>query len=179
MPMGNHRIYTHEGAFGIQIPEENLDKALKAFDEMIDEEDLQGEIMYDLEVDASEVTEMDIKEVEKFGRISGQGFPVPTFKITGLVVEEASTKKLGSHVRAVMGADKKTVKINLDDGWAMMKFRSNEGYGLDIHEEYYNGDSFITEIDVVGQLNLNNFYNFGLKRNVTTKQVFAEDYIIK
>lgn len=166
----------HEGAFGVEIDADDLNKMLVAIDNMIDDEDLEEIIYYDLEVEVSDITDMDIREVEKFSLISGQGFSTPVFKLTGLVVAEANTKKLGDHVRAVMGSDKRTVKINIEDGWALMKFKSDETYGLDIEEHYH--DNFITELEAVGTLNLNIFFNFGLRKNVTTMQLFLQDYKI-
>lgn len=167
----------HEGAFGVEFPEENLHEIISYFNSTLDSTDLQKVIEYDLELDASEIEELDIKEIEKFSKIVGQGFPEPKFLIRGLVAEEAYTKKLGNHVRAVMGSNNDTIKINCENAFALMKFRSNENYALDIEEHFSN--NFITEIDVIGTLNLNRFYHGGLKRWVITKQIFLDDYEIK
>lgn len=168
----------HTASFGVEFDAENMEDIFKYFDEILDENDLQGEIYYDLELDESEVTELDIQEIQKFSRITGQGFKTPIFKITGLVVEEKSTKKLGDHVRAVMGSDRNTVKINIENSWALMKFRTKDTYALDIEKHFYTSDSFMTQIEAVGQINLNSFYNYGTRRLEVTKQVFVDDYRI-
>lgn len=168
----------HEGAFGVGFSAENLDKIISHFNNTLDSTDLQKLIEYDLELSVNEIEEMDIKEVEKFSKIVGQGFPEPKFLVRGLVVEEGSTKKLGNHVRAVMGSNNDTVKINCEDGFALMKFRTQEMFAKDIEDHFYDPDNFCTEVDVIGSLNLNQFYNRGLKRYVVTKQIFLEDYRI-
>jgi single-stranded-DNA-specific exonuclease len=157
----------HEQAFGIEIKAENLDKALAKFDEMIDDEDLQGEIYYDLELHESEITDMDIKEIEKFGRISGQGFPVPKFKVTGLIAEE----------RSILGKNKDTIKITCDNEMACMMFKVDENFAMDIQDEL-DSDSFMVEVEVVGQLNINKFMHWGKRQLIVTNQCLMDDYII-
>jgi single-stranded-DNA-specific exonuclease len=166
----------HEQAFGVEFTEENFENIIKYFNENLEADDLQKVVEYDLELHVDDIDDMDIKQVEKFSKIVGQGFSEPKFKIKGIIVDEKSTKKLGSHVRAVMGKNLDTVKINCEGDFALMRFRTNEKYAEDIHNFYYS--NFITELTVVGSLNLNKFYNFGTKRTEITKQVFLEDYKI-
>lgn len=166
----------HEPAFGYEFKAENYDLIVDYFNENLKQEDLQHVAYYDLELNIDDIDEMDIKDVERISRITGQGFAEPKFLIKGVVVEEANTKKLGDHVRAVMGSNKDTVKINCEDGFALMKFRTSENYGLDIEQHFE--DNFMTELEVIGSLNLNVFYNWGLRQNVVTKQIFLTDYRI-
>lgn len=168
----------HEGAFGVQFKESNLPKIIEFFNETLCEDDLQHVVVYDLEVDIEEVDDIDLKSIEKFSKIVGQGFPEPKFLVNGLVVDEKFTKKLGSHVRAVMGKNLDTVKINCEGNTALMKFRTNEEYAKDVELHYADEESFATEIVAVGSLNLNKFYNYGTRKTEATKQVFLEDYKI-
>lgn len=168
----------HEGAFGVGFTVENLNKIISHFNDTLDSTDLQKAIQYDLEMHVSDIEELDIKEIEKFSKIVGQGFPEPKFLVRGLVVEEGHTKKLGKHVRAVMGANNDTVKVICEDDFALMKFRTQDTYAKEIEDHFYDKTNFCTEVDVVGSLNLNRFYNGGLKRWVTTKQLFLEDFRI-
>lgn len=168
----------HESAFGVEFKGENLPKIIDFFNETLNSEDLQKVIEYDLELGVSEIEEMDIRQVEKFSKICGQGFPEPIFLIKGLVVEEGYTKKLGTHVRAVMGANKDTIKIKCENDFALMKFRSNEEYAKEIEDHFKDERNFLTELDVVGSLNLNNYYNFGAKKMEITKQIFLHDFKI-
>lgn len=173
-----HFAQGHEGAFGVSFAEEDLDKIISYFNDTLDSTDLQKSIEYDLELEASDIEEMDIKQVEKFSKIVGQGFPEPKFLVKGLVAEEGYTQKLGNHVRAVMGSNKDTVKIICEDEFALMKFRTQDTYAQDIETHFYDKSNFATEIDAIGSLNLNRFYHGGHKRWITTKQVFLEDYRI-
>lgn len=173
-----HFATGHEAAFGVSFSAEDLDKIITFFNDTLDSTALLRVFEYDLELEASDIDEMDIKEVEKFSKIVGQGFEEPKFLVKGLVVEEGYTQKLGNHVRAVMGANNDTVKIICEDDFALMKFRTQDTFAKDIQDHYENGDNFATEIDAIGSLNLNRFYHGGHKRYITTKQVFLEDYRI-
>lgn len=166
----------HEPAFGYEFKAENYNDIVKYFNENLNSDDLQHVHYYDLELNIDDIDEMDIKDIEKLSRIVGQGFTEPKFLIKGVIVEEANTKKLGDHVRAVMGSNLDTVKINCENEFVLMKFRTNEDYGSDVEQHFE--DNFITELEVVGSLNLNSFYNWGLRREVITKQVFLSDYKI-
>lgn len=167
----------HEQAFGVEFVAENLDAVYNYFNEMLDEDDLQHVVEYDLEVNVDDIDDFDIKQLEKFSKIVGQGFPEPKFKIKGIIVEEGYSKKLGSHMRAVLGANKDTIKI-LTEEFTLMKFRTNDQYGLDVETHFNNDDNFITELEVVGSLNLNSYFNFQQRKLEITKQVFIEDYKI-
>ncbi|OME54062.1 hypothetical protein BSK59_15890 [Paenibacillus odorifer] len=173
-----HFAEGHEGAFGVSFAEEDLNKIISYFNDTLDSTDLQKAIEYDLELEANDIDELDILQVEKFAKIVGQGFPEPKFLVKGLVIEEGYTKKLGNHVRAVMGANNDTVKLICEDSFALMKFRTQSNYGEDVESHFNDVDNFATEIEAIGSLNLNNFYHGGLRRYVTTKQVFLEDYRI-
>lgn len=168
----------HSQAHGVGFNSENLDAIISYFNNTLDSTDLQKVVEYDLEIEIDDIDEMDIKSIESFGKIVGQGFPEPTFLINGVIVEEAFSKKLGSHMRAVMGKQLDTVKIICESNFNLMKFRSHENYARDVEEYFYNPNNFITELQVVGSLNLNSFYNYGLKKTVVTSQIFMSDYKI-
>lgn len=154
----------HEGAFGLEIKKDNLSEAMAKMDEMLNEDDLEEIVYYDLELDVEDITEMDVIDVEKFSLISGQGFPTPKFKIKGLMV--------GS--RNVLGKNKDTIKIECDS-MACMKFKVDSTYATDIVEAL-DEDPFGVEIEVVGSLNLNKFFNYGLRKLIVTSQVLIDDY---
>lgn len=156
----------HEGAFGVEIQKDMLEDALKMFDEMIDDEDLQGEIYYDLELDAEEITDYDVKEVQKFGRIAGQGFPVPSFKVTGLIVDK----------REVLGKNKDTVKITCENDINCMKFKVDEHFAKDVSDALEDEDAFMVELHAIGTLNINKFMNWKSRKLEVTNQIFIEDY---
>jgi single-stranded-DNA-specific exonuclease len=159
----------HSKAFGIGIKEENFEQALQTLDELLSDESNEEFTIYDLELIANDIDEDLIKEAEKFNRITGMGCPKAIFKIDGLVAEE----------REMLGKKKKeTVKITCDNDLFLMKFKVNEEYALDIEEELNDDENFLVELEVVGELNLNEWYNFGKKEVVKSNQIFITDYKI-
>lgn len=166
----------HSQAHGVGFKAGNMEAITEYFNKNLKADDLQKVVEYDLELNVDDIEDFDIKDLEKFSKIVGQGFPEPKFRINGIIVEEGHTKKLGTYVRAIMGKNKDTIKIHAENDFALMKFRSNEQYALDI-ENYFH-ENFSTELSVVGSLNFNKFYNWGTRSYDITKQVFMEDYVI-
>lgn len=159
----------HAKAFGIGIKEEKLGEALETLDELLNDESNEEFTIYDLELIANDIDEELIKETEKFNRITGMNCPKAIFKVTGLVAEE----------REMLGKKKKeTVKITCDGNLFLMKFKVNEEYAIDIEEALNDDDNFLVELEVVGELNLNEWYNFGKKEVVKSNQIFITDYHI-
>ena len=104
-----------------------------------------------------DLTEANLKLVDMLNFISGQGFETPKFLIEGINIDSA--KKIGkneNHTKLTKIDD-----MNLD----IMKFNTEEGL-----EEYQQADY----INVVGQIGINEFYNFGKKELVLTKQVLSD-----
>ena len=71
----------HEKAFGVGIKAEKLKQALNGLDELIENNESEEVIEFDLELEANEITHDMIQDVEKFARITGQGVPVPKFLV--------------------------------------------------------------------------------------------------
>lgn len=159
----------HEKAFGLGIKAENLETALTILDELIENNESEEIIEYDLEIEANEITHELISEVEKFSRITGQGVPQPKFLVKGCIVQ--SVDMLGKKV-------KETLKMSCENDLSIMKFKIDEDYIQPFIQALNDEDKFFLEIDVVGSLNLNRFYNFGKKEMQITKQIFMEDYKI-
>lgn len=159
----------HSKAFGVGIKREKFEQAMQTLDELLDDESEEEFVIYDMEFNANDIDEDLIKEAEKFNRITGMNCPKALFLVTGLIAEE----------RELLGKKKKeTVKISCDNNLSLMKFKTNEDYGLDIEEALNDDDNFMVELEVVGELNLNEWYNFGKKEVVKNNQIFIIDYKI-
>jgi single-stranded-DNA-specific exonuclease len=157
----------HAKAFGVGIKKEKLEEALNALDQLLDDEAEEEYVLYDLEIEAKDIDEDLIKQAEKFNRITGMNCPKAIFLVTGLVVEE----------RELLGKKKKeTVKIHCDNDLFLMKFKVNEDYAKDVEEAILDDNNFIIEMNVVGELNLNEWYNFGKKAVIKNNQIFITDY---
>jgi len=148
----------HENSFGFEFNIENKNKILSHFD--IEFKDYFNEefIEYDLEIDGDELTLDNMREMDNISVICGQGFPRPSFLIRSIIPDEC--KKIGkeeNHTKLTIFGEQE----NLD----IMKFNTTESLS-----KYYDCDM----INVVGNIGVNSFYNFGLKKNVVTRQILAD-----
>lgn len=148
----------HEGAGGIVISESLLPE-LEAYIErhMPSLDDTEPTVIYDIDMDVSEINEY-LSVVERYNHLAGSGFPRIVVRVNGITVDDV----------ACIGKTMETVKIKTFDGMELIKFRVDENYASDL--------GAFDEIDVVGQLSMNRFYNFGLKQMVETAQVMIDDY---
>jgi len=144
-------VLGHEGAFGISIHERKFEKLLDYLEQNIEYKEQQ--ILYDLELSLDEISYDFIKDVNEFDYLAGKNAETCKFLIRNVPVWE---------VKYIGQGD--TLKITSND-IDLLKFRMNEKIALT------KGD----QIDVIGSLNINKYYNFGLKRNIITKQMFIED----
>jgi len=151
----------HEQAGGIGVHVSNLNALVSGMNAELANVHFDTDLEYDLEIAADDLTTSFIQQVEKFNFLTGKGFPTATFKVTGCTVLK----------RDVLGKERKdTVKITCDNNLALMKFRTDSDWGLDIIDE----DAWVNTVDVIGQLNVNVFVTRSGRR--VTNQVFVEDY---
>jgi single-stranded-DNA-specific exonuclease len=120
-------------------------------------EDKEPTVIYDLELDVKDILEY-IPVLEKFNILTGNGFPKIVVRVNGITVEEAEC----------IGKTQETVKIKTMDNMELIKFRVNDTYASEL--------TYFDTVDVVGQLQLNEFYHFGLKKKISTPQVMLDDY---
>ena len=149
----------HQGAFGLGIAAENIDKFIAATDEAL--KDMSSEPVYyvDYIYDGVDVKSDDILGIASLADLWGKDVDESFIAIENLKV----TKEMVT----LMSPDKKpTLKITLPNKVCLIKFGSNQ-------EEY---ESFITDgyiaIDIVGRCNANTWNGW------TTAQVMIEDYEI-
>jgi single-stranded-DNA-specific exonuclease len=157
----------HEKAFGVGIKAEKLNQALEGLDQLIENNESEEVIEYDLELEANEITEELIEDVEKFAKITGQGVPPPKFLVREVIIQNGEL--LGKKV-------KETLKLNCENDLAVMKFKTDEEYANHFFEALEDEENFFVEADIVGTLNLNRYFHFGKKELIITKQIFMEDY---
>jgi single-stranded-DNA-specific exonuclease len=157
----------HEKAFGLGVKAEKLEEALSTLDELIENDESEEVLEYDLDIEATEITHELITDVEKFSRITGQNVPPPKFLVKGCIVQNA--EMLGKKVQ-------ETLKLSCENDLSLMKFKIDKSYAETFIEALKDEDRFFVEVDVLGTLNLNRFYHFGKKELQITKQIFMEDY---
>ncbi|MDS7057147.1 DHH family phosphoesterase [Klebsiella pneumoniae] len=152
-------VLGHEGAGGIVMPSENLELLQEYINKFLPELDEKEQtIIYDLELTPEEAIE-NIKVIQSFNRLTGNGFPKIIVRVNGITVESTDC----------IGKTQETVKFKTYDDMELIKFRVNDKYGSDLDE----WDS----IDVVGTLSMNEFFNFKLKKKICTPQIMIEAYI--
>jgi len=152
-------VLGHEGAGGIVMPSENLELLQEYINKFLPEMDEKEQtVIYDLEFTPEEAIE-NIKVIEKFNRLTGNGFPKIIVRVNNITIDEVSC----------IGKTMETVKFKTFDEMELIKFRVNEQYGSNVR--------CWEQIDVVGVLSMNEFRNFKLKTTIYTPQVMIEDFI--
>lgn len=151
-------VLGHDGAGGIVMKEELLEHLERYIEDNLPKlEDKEPTVVYDLELDVKEILEY-IPVLEKFNLLTGNGFPKIVVRVNGITVEEAEC----------IGKTQETVKIKTMDDMELIKFRVNDTYASEL--------TYFDTVDVVGQLQMNEFYHFGLKKKICTPQVMLDDY---
>ncbi len=151
----------HEYAGGIVIPEKELDNLQKYIQLHLPElEEKEQYVTYDIEIDAKEIDEY-IKVIERFNLVYGNGYPKIIVRVSGISVMDVET----------LGATRETRKIKTFDGLELIKFRVNENYASELE--------CFDDIDAVGELCMNEFYNFKTKKKTCTPQIKVDDYKLR
>lgn len=150
----------HTQAGGFVIKEENL-KALEQYieDNLPELKDREPTIIYDIEIGIEDVPEY-IKPMEQFNKVTGNGFPKVITRVNGAMIEKVET----------LGKTKETRKFKTFDDFELIKFKVDESYG--------NEAGIYDTIDAVGELKMNEWYNFSKKEKVAIPQLILEDYIL-
>lgn len=148
----------HPQAGGFEVEEVNLEKLIQYIEKELPElADKEPYILYDIEIKPDEVEEC-VNTIERFNMVTGKGFNKIIVRINGLSVKE----------QLCIGKTQETVKIKTFDEVELIKFRVNENYASEL--------GVFDEIDIVGQLGINRFYNFQTRIETLTNQVMIEDY---
>lgn len=151
----------HPQAGGFEVKEENLQKLIGYIEEELPElEDKEPFVIYDIELETDEINES-VGTIESFNLVTGKGFPKIIVRVNGVSVKEQSC----------IGATQETVKVKTFDDLELIKFRVNESYASEL--------DLFDEIDVVGSLGVNKFFNFQSRTTIITNQVMIEDYRVQ
>ncbi|MGV4321155.1 single-stranded-DNA-specific exonuclease RecJ [Bacillus mojavensis] len=155
---GEIQALGHEGAGGIIIDDDDIPLLLEYIERFMPEiGETKPTIVYDVELSVEEAKEC-AYEMERINHIVGNGFPKVIAKVTNITVENAD----------VIGETRETVKIKTMDGVDLIKFMVDENYAAEL--------DIFDNINVVGQLQMNVWFNFAKKERITTPQIMLEDY---
>ena len=148
----------HPQAGGFVLDEENLDNLIEYIEKELPElDEKEPFVLYDLELAVDEIKSA-VKSMVQLNHITGSGFPKVVVRVNGVTIDDV----------ACIGATQETVKIKTFDSMEMIKFRVSDQYASEL--------GVFDNVDVVGQLGINEFYNFKLREKIITIQVIIDDY---
>jgi single-stranded-DNA-specific exonuclease len=144
----------HSGAFGVEFRPENLSEIIATLDKELEYLKQDYVVEADMILTVDDITWDLLYEIQRLSFIAGKGFKEPSFVIEGLFIED--------------------IKIMKD---IHMKFNSEdlECVKFNVTEDEINSVRDAMCIDILGSLSINQWYNFGTKEMVKTKQVMIKD----
>jgi len=154
-----HLLEGHQGAFGIGFKEEDLDKIHNELNKKL-KNVKEKVVYYDIELKLSDITFKLIEDIMKFNMLAGKD--AYNTKVLIRDVEVIERKLLGKT------KVKDTVKFVCENKLDILKFRTTEDFANEVKE----GDL----IDVICNLSINSFFNWGTRENVVSKQGILIDY---
>lgn len=158
---GNIRTMGHPTAGGFEVKEEHFQDLRQYIEDNLPElEDKEPTVEYDLEIHVKDIPKY-IKAIEQYNRLCGNGFEKVTVRLEGISVDEV----------VVLGASRNTVKIKTFEGAELIRFRVNETYAEEL--------GVFDNLSAVGQLQLNEYFNFQTKTKTVTPQLIIEDYKVR
>lgn len=152
----------HNQAFGVEIPESNIDKAQGWFNEQLADMDFAKVYAVDFEIDADEVDFFLCKDVDEYKTLWAKEVEKPLFLIKGLVVDNKCAR--------ICGKNSDTIQITWED--FPVKYVQ---FKVDNSNELYNwlnnnwDESATVELNIIGTLELSTY------NGITTGQVNIED----
>ena len=152
----------HNQAFGIEISENNIDKAQKWFNEQLVDMDFNKVYAVDFEIDADEVDFFLCRDVDEYKTLWAKEVEKPLFAIKGLVVDNKCAR--------ICGKNSDTIQIAWED--FPVKYVQ---FKVDNSNELYNwlnnnwDENATVELNIIGTLELSTY------NGITTGQVNIED----
>ena len=152
----------HNQAFGVEIPESNINKAQEWFNKQLADMDFSKVYVVDFEVDADEVDFFLCRNVDEYKTLWAKEVEKPLFAIKGLVVDNKCAR--------ICGKNSDTIQITWED--FPVKYVQ---FKVDENNELYdwlnnNWDENATvELNIIGTLELSTY------NGITTGQVNIED----
>lgn len=149
----------HPHAGGIDVSVDNLESFVLDLNDKLKDYKTENLLFYDFEIRKKDIDQKLIEEINKFYRLTGNGFEKGKFLIKDIEIQNID----------ILGKNKDTIKITTDN-FVLMKFKTDKK----------TIDLFKTNmvINVLGTLNVNKWYNPSKKRTVITNQVLIEDFEI-
>ena len=152
----------HNQAFGVEIPESNIDKTQEWFNEQLTCMDFRKVYAVDFEIDANDVDFFLCRGVDEYKTLWAKEVEKPLFAIKGLVVDNKCAR--------ICGKNSDTIQIAWED--YPVKYVQ---FKVDASNELYNwlnnnwDENATVELNIIGTLELSTY------NGITTGQVNIED----
>ena len=148
----------HPNAFGVQVSKDDVDALIEYCNRTL--KDTEQVLYYDLEITPEEITNQFMEDITILNRITGKDCDAIKVKVNGLSVAE----------RKIMGKNGGNVKLVTEEKINAVKFGVADTYADEV--------GIFDKVDVVGQLQLNKWYNNSrdIKAWVTDVQILMDDY---
>jgi single-stranded-DNA-specific exonuclease len=155
----------HEGAFGINVKRENINKLVFKVNELLKDVDFSFYYDVDFKVDIDDLNISFIRELDSLKYIYGQGISEPLIAILNMEISKKDIK--------IQGKNNDSYKFFYNDEIAFIKFKAQEDDQIlnFLNDDLYNEDSIIV-LDIVGKASINSF------GSILTPQVIIEEYNI-
>ena len=139
----------HAGAFGIQIPNTNIEAARQWFNEQLADVSMDKVYLADFVLDIEDLSVAFIHEIDKHNWIWGTGLKEPKVAIENIIIKRSDIHIQGKNFNSVafMAGDIKFVKFNMAEDDPLLEWAS----------AWDGEDSDIIEINVVGEVSVNEY----------------------
>jgi len=144
----------HSGAFGVEFKPEHLNQIYQVIDLELENMKQEYVIEADMIINVEDITWDLLYEIQRLSFIAGQGFKEPLFIIKDLPMGEIKIMK-DIHI-----------KFNAED-LECVKFN--------VSSDEINEIENAMLVDVLGNLSVNSWYNFGTKTTIRSKQILISD----
>ena len=152
----------HNQAFGVEIPESNIDKAKAWFNEQLADMDFRKVYAVDFEVDANDVDFFLCRDVDEYKTLWAKEVEKPLFAIKGLVVDNKCAR--------ICGKNSDTIQITWEDyPVKYVQFKVDESNELYDWLSNNWDENATVELNIIGILELSTY------NGITTGQVNIED----
>lgn len=160
----------HDNAAGISIKRENIPKAIKMCNEMLQDTSFEKVFRCDFDLEHEYVDVAFIKVIDDLKNIWGQGVKEPLIHIKNIPIYFGDTVLMGKELnswKTIVGDEVAYVKFSVDKCNDML-IREYERFQNSEEE-----DELLGYMDVVGTAKLNNF------KGILTPQIIVKDYEFK
>lgn len=150
-------VQGHQGAFGLGIKKENIKDAIQIINDKLKDIDATKTYIVDFVIDADDLNVSFIRDINNLKSYYGQGFTEPFVCVKNI--------EFNSDDVIVMGKDKNSWKVIINDDIAIIKFKCKEDDKILSIKSNKN-----VKIDIIGKCSISEY------KGILTPQLIIYDY---